>query len=395
MMWRNWNKADKTLLFAAAVFLFALCLNIEYADNTFAQGFLFCAEAALVGGIADWFAVTALFRKPLGFPWHTAILPRRREAFIAATGKMLQKEFFGKKALLAKVKEIDFAERLLGWLASPEHQKIMAKWLSEKGLLWLKEHQAEMAKQLLGTADLHIQPATAEKLVLYGVGELNGWVCQDECKLKIKAALEDYVDSKLKNPMVMMMAGLAQSMNIVNIEELSELAQKRLSMILLRLQQEDTDEHAQLSETIVKFLDYFEKKIVVKQELQDVVWNRIQRLEISDYLFSSPDEDARNGIQIEQTAEKLVQIMCRILSQSCELKTELNGLCYQLTARGALEAQELLGTIVHDVLGTMTDEQINRLVYDKAEPDLLWIRMNGSIVGAFIGFVIFAVMQAI
>ena len=43
----------------------------------------------------------------------------------------------------------------------------------------------------------------------------------------------------------------------------------------------------------------------------------------------------------------------------------------------------------------MTDEQINRLVYDKAEPDLLWIRMNGSIVGAVIGLVIFAVMQFI
>ena len=55
----------------------------------------------------------------------------------------------------------------------------------------------------------------------------------------------------------------------------------------------------------------------------------------------------------------------------------------------------MLGSIAGDVLGTMTDEQINRLVYDKAEPDLLWIRMNGSIVGAAIGLVIFAVMQFI
>ncbi len=92
MIWQNWNKADKTLLGAAVIFLFALCLHIEYPDNTFASGLLFCAEAALVGGIADWFAVTALFKKPLGFPYHTAILPRRREAFVEATGKMLQTE---------------------------------------------------------------------------------------------------------------------------------------------------------------------------------------------------------------------------------------------------------------------------------------------------------------
>ena len=53
MMWKNWNKADKTLLAAAAIFCFALCLNIQYKDNVYAKGFLFCAEAALVGGIAD------------------------------------------------------------------------------------------------------------------------------------------------------------------------------------------------------------------------------------------------------------------------------------------------------------------------------------------------------
>ena len=52
MMWKNWNKADKTLLAAAAIFCFALCLNIQYKDNVYAKGFLFCAEAALVGGIA-------------------------------------------------------------------------------------------------------------------------------------------------------------------------------------------------------------------------------------------------------------------------------------------------------------------------------------------------------
>ena len=75
------------------------------------------------------------------------------------------------------------------------------------------------------------------------------------------------------------------------------------------------------------------------------------------------------------------------------LQEELNSLIYQMAARGALQAQDLLGSITNDVLGTMTDQQINRLVYDKAEPDLLWIRMNGSIVGASIGLVVFVGMQ--
>jgi len=66
-----------------------------------------------------------------------------------------------------------------------------------------------------------------------------------------------------------------------------------------------------------------------------------------------------------------------------------NESIYQITGRGALQAQEMLGDVTRDVMGSLTDEQMNHLIYDKAEPDLLWIRMNGSIVGAVIGLCIF------
>lgn len=72
---KTWNKADRVLFFAFIVFLCALFLHLQMKTSVVVSGFLFCAEAALVGGIADWFAVTALFKKPLGFPYHTAILP--------------------------------------------------------------------------------------------------------------------------------------------------------------------------------------------------------------------------------------------------------------------------------------------------------------------------------
>ena len=65
-MTKSWNKADRVLFLAFLVFLLALFVHLQLPHSVFASGFLFCAEAALVGGIADWFAVTALFRKPLG-----------------------------------------------------------------------------------------------------------------------------------------------------------------------------------------------------------------------------------------------------------------------------------------------------------------------------------------
>lgn len=400
MIWQNWNKADRTLLAAAVIFLFALCLQVQYPGNVFAAGFLFCAEAALVGGIADWFAVTALFEKPLGFPWHTAILPRRRQSFIEATGRMLQREFFGKKALVAKVKRIDFAGKLLGWLERPESRQLVAKWLADRGRNWLEAQDGTSLSGVLAArlGDLAAGSMTPERIrsfLLYGAKELESVARQPEFADKIEAGLDEYIESKLQGPMAMMMAGFAQSVNVLNTEEAADLIKDRCILFLERVQQEESEEAEQLQAMAEKISCFLQKNFAARQELDHAVLNSVQRLNLNEYLFNATDErDILDG-QLQELAGSIVQVVYGMLRGNSSLQREVSGICYQLAARGVMQAQEMLGSIAGDVLGTMTDEQINRLVYDKAEPDLLWIRMNGSIVGAVIGLVIFAVMQFI
>ncbi|MBQ2411127.1 MAG: DUF445 domain-containing protein, partial [Selenomonadaceae bacterium] len=400
MIWQNWNKADRTLLAAAVIFLFALCLQVQYPGNVFAAGFLFCAEAALVGGIADWFAVTALFEKPLGFPWHTAILPRRRQSFIEATGRMLQREFFGKKALVAKVKRIDFAGKLLGWLERPESRQLVAKWLADRGRNWLEAQDGTSLSGVLAArlGDLAAGSMTPERIrsfLLYGAKELESVARQPEFADKIEAGLDEYIESKLQGPMAMMMAGFAQSVNVLNTEEAAGLIKDRCILFLERVQQEESEEAEQLQAMAEKISCFLQKNFAARQELDHAVLNSVQRLNLNEYLFNATDErDILDG-QLQELAGSIVQVVYGMLRENSSLQREVSGICYQLAARGVMQAQEMLGSIAGDVLGTMTDEQINRLVYDKAEPDLLWIRMNGSIVGAAIGLVIFAVMQFI
>lgn len=400
MIWQNWNKADRTLLAAAVIFLFALCLQVQYPGNVFAAGFLFCAEAALVGGIADWFAVTALFEKPLGFPWHTAILPRRRQSFIEATGRMLQREFFGKKALVAKVKRIDFAGKLLGWLERPESRQLVAKWLADRGRNWLEAQDGTSLSGVLAArlGDLAAGSMTPERIrsfLLYGAKELESVARQPEFADKIEAGLNEYIESKMQGPMAMMMAGFAQSVNVLNTEEAAGLIKDRCILFLERVQQEESEEAEQLQAMAEKISCFLQKNFAARQELDHAVLNSVQRLNLNEYLFNATDErDILDG-QLQELAGSIVQVVYGMLRENSSLQREVSGICYQLAARGVMQAQEMLGSIAGDVLGTMTDEQINRLVYDKAEPDLLWIRMNGSIVGAVIGLVIFAVMQFI
>lgn len=122
--------------------------------------------------------------------------------------------------------------------------------------------------------------------------------------------------------------------------------------------------------------------------------NNVKGWDVCERLLNQNGQmDAFIEKNLVQLVEELLERAEALLSNNKTLQEELNSLIYQMAARGALQAQELLGSITNDVLGTMTDQQINRLVYDKAEPDLLWIRMNGSIVGASIGLVVFVGMQ--
>jgi uncharacterized membrane-anchored protein YjiN (DUF445 family) len=79
------------------------------------------AEAAMVGGIADWFAVTALFRRPLGLPIpHTAIIVERKDQFAATLGQFVQENFLNADVLADRIGSAGVARRLAAWLADED-----------------------------------------------------------------------------------------------------------------------------------------------------------------------------------------------------------------------------------------------------------------------------------
>ncbi|HEY0806279.1 MAG TPA: DUF445 domain-containing protein [Pseudonocardiaceae bacterium] len=80
------------------------------------------AEASMVGALADWFAVTALFRRPLGLPIpHTAIIPSRKDALGDSLGDFVGTNFLAENVVRDRLRRVGIAGRLGGWLAAPEH----------------------------------------------------------------------------------------------------------------------------------------------------------------------------------------------------------------------------------------------------------------------------------
>src|SRR6266852_6411523 len=86
------------------------------------------AEASLVGGLADWFAVTALFRHPLGLPIpHTAIVATRKERIGQILGTFVQNHFLSHEVISANLRRVHPAERGAQWLADRDHARQIAR----------------------------------------------------------------------------------------------------------------------------------------------------------------------------------------------------------------------------------------------------------------------------
>ena len=86
------------------------------------------AEASMVGGLADWFAVTALFRYPMGIHIpHTAIIPNRKERIGRSLGNFVQNNFLSPAVISARLQQARIAEKLAEWLSHPEHGEVVGK----------------------------------------------------------------------------------------------------------------------------------------------------------------------------------------------------------------------------------------------------------------------------
>jgi len=111
---------------AAALYAVATVLHDRHPVFGYLAAF---AEAAMVGAIADWFAVVALFRHPLGLPIpHTAIIPSNKDRIGAKLAGFICNNFLSTAQVLAKLREFDPAGRMAKWLARPASGERLGEW---------------------------------------------------------------------------------------------------------------------------------------------------------------------------------------------------------------------------------------------------------------------------
>lgn len=139
--------ASGLLLAVGALYAAARALESRHPALTAVAAF---AEAAMVGALADWFAVTALFRHPLGLPLpHTAIIPRSRAALGRRLSRFIVSNFLTTPAILEKIREFGPAARLSTALADPRHAAVLGGYTTRAGRFLLDAVDDERVRHYL------------------------------------------------------------------------------------------------------------------------------------------------------------------------------------------------------------------------------------------------------
>ena len=142
--------ATGMLLVATAIFIVTRLLEPRYPWLAFVRA---TAEAAMIGGLADWFAVTALFRHPLGIPIpHTAIVPARKDQVGRSLGNFVQRNFVSREVIAYRLREWRVAEHLAKWLADPENSRRIARAAARGLATGSRMLRDEDVQHLIGTA---------------------------------------------------------------------------------------------------------------------------------------------------------------------------------------------------------------------------------------------------
>lgn len=120
--------ATAALCLCVAVFLLAKSLEARWPVLGFVAAF---AEAATIGGLADWYAVVALFKRPLGLPIpHTAIIPANQNRIAENLGRFIEVNFLADDPVRKKLSEVDYSALVADWLVDPERSEGLSRFVA-------------------------------------------------------------------------------------------------------------------------------------------------------------------------------------------------------------------------------------------------------------------------
>ena len=419
---KNRRIANLTLASVAVSFIVVLIIRHGYYDNLLLKCLYIVLEAALVGGIADWFAVTALFEKPLGFPYHTAIIPKNREKIIESVTVMVENELLSKESLKERMAKIHFvrwmiteaqehggkemvAKRVVGYIHKmilsinpAEAAQTIEKFLKDKC------RAGYLADRLGWLLNLLLTKGGADKGINWILDEAIQSVATDKAREFIEERLEQAVNKEADNILKRVFKSVLEAADAVNIadaaKELQQCALVELSSmreaehpirLFVRAKLGELPERLETDETLKSTIEKWQIGLADRIELENILRQLIELVLAGE---RGSHHDAVK-LRIEAWLHKQVAKYWAVFKVDYELQDWLEKYVQEAIQAVIQSEHQLVGKITRNALSILKDEKLAKFIDDKAGEDLQWIRINGSVVGGLVGLCIFLFLHFI
>ena len=390
------------LVFAAVVFLATLRVKDEGFWGFVNAG----AEASMVGAMADWFAVTALFRHPLGLPIpHTALIPRRKDMLAQSLQDFMGENFLREDIIRDRVLSAQISDRLARWLLEPANARRVVDEASHVTTLGLERMRDEAVAEIVEEA---VIPRLREEPISPIAGSLLGEVVRDKAHYGlVDLALGEFHRWLTENPETFARV-LAERAPWWAPHQVNDLVITRMHKEALKWVSEirDNPTHqarialddllADLAddllhdEATIERAERLKVRILDHPQLMETVlslWRAFRAALIA--ALADPEGPLRTRIQSE--LEKFAQ---RVVGER-DLRDRLDGYVADLAAFAVNRyGTELTAVISHTINRWDGKETASRVELFVGR-DLQFIRINGTIVGGLVGLVIHAVVVLI
>jgi uncharacterized membrane-anchored protein YjiN (DUF445 family) len=406
--------ANKVLTAVFILFIVAAWLKYYYPGNTAVILIYVCLEAALIGGIADWFAVTALFDRPLGIRWHTELIPRNRERIAEALTEAVENDLLSVEAIRKRIADIAFVEFFIRWVDQQGGKDIIAEIFVRHGrLAWEKRNHndfvfflEDLIKRNVSEFDLAPQFSTfikqamaqgkGEKLVDFILEELILLVEKPSFRQSVYHYMNELKQKKARSLLEKAVVWLGEQTDGINIEEAAEALCDELLALLKDLANHDHLVRAWISEKLHGVLVNIENEPVWQEAVESWKVALVEQIKLTEPLAVVVSKTA-NG-SFEAATEWLAaqaNIYWTVFKENKALQIWFEAKIKYSVYRLIKKEHYLIGRIVKSVLGSFSNSDLSKFVEVKAGNDLQWIRVNGSIVGGIVGLIIYAFLHGL
>src|SRR4051812_20894190 len=371
------------------------------------------AEAAMVGAIADWFAVTALFHHPLGLRFipHTAIIPRNRERIAVGISQFIESNFLTSAAVVQRIRDFRPARTLYGWLLRPENAEAVATYATrlvsyvlgalddERARRFLQEavarrlRQADIAGAAAQLLDILTENQRHHALLDAALGALDDLLAREDTQAYIAGEVAKAA------PLLKRFSDWFQ----LNLDERAAL--KIVELAVQKISQVRQDRGHELRQRFDAYVSAFIEKLKSDDALRDKVHRLRDEALASEALgrytgglwdelraWLAADLD-RSPASLHQRVTAMLEAIGSTLRADREMQAWIDEQILRAAPALVEEHRAKIGRFIEDQVRGWQESRLVAELERHIGSDLQYIRINGTLVGGLTGLAIAALTE--